>query len=174
MKLGTKSLLFGVHQFAWHPITVWLAYRRLYGRKPSFRESVCILVHDWGYWGCSTMDGQDGINHPFAGARIVSVLFDRADSTTWFDFCVRHSRTLSQRRMVTPSRLCWADKCSMMHDPWWFYAFRARLTGELAEYRENAARSGFLPSCYPDRMWHTKLVKHLDEMAQEVARGAGR
>ena len=34
MNIGTKSLLYGAHQFALHPFFVALAWRRLYGRWP--------------------------------------------------------------------------------------------------------------------------------------------
>lgn len=27
MRIGTKSILFGVHQFIWHPVTVYIAWR---------------------------------------------------------------------------------------------------------------------------------------------------
>lgn len=57
MKTGTKSLLFGVHQFIWHPLTVLLAWIKLYG-WPAWEELVCIIIHDWGYWGKSNMDGE--------------------------------------------------------------------------------------------------------------------
>ena len=43
MKVGTKSLLFGVHQLLWHPLTVWLGWIKLYKKPPSFKEAVCIL-----------------------------------------------------------------------------------------------------------------------------------
>ena len=34
MKVGTRSLLFGSHQFMLHPLFVAIAWRRLYGRWP--------------------------------------------------------------------------------------------------------------------------------------------
>ncbi|MCK5235828.1 MAG: hypothetical protein KAR06_02490, partial [Deltaproteobacteria bacterium] len=60
--VGTKSLLFGVHQFIWHPITVLIAWCKLYG-WPTWPELVCIIVHDWGYWGKPNMDGPEGEKH---------------------------------------------------------------------------------------------------------------
>jgi len=47
MKVGTKSLLWGVHQIFWHPLTVTLAWRELYKKWPSWKEFVCIFIHDW-------------------------------------------------------------------------------------------------------------------------------
>lgn len=46
MNVGTKSLLFGVHQFIWHPITVTLAWHRLREAGPS-HESTCRRVGLW-------------------------------------------------------------------------------------------------------------------------------
>lgn len=57
--VGTRSLLFGVHQFLWHPWTVYRAWRYLYG-KPTWREVVCIFLHDLGYFGKPNMDGEEG------------------------------------------------------------------------------------------------------------------
>lgn len=169
MTTGTKSLLFGVHQFAWHPVTVWIAWLRLYREAPSWRVTACIVFHDWGYWGVKEMDGPDGEYHPTLGARIAHRLFDESTSYEWHDFCLHHSRYLSQKLGVEPSKLCWADKFSMLHDWQPFYLFRARLSGELAQYRANADRRGFIPLAAPDRCWHNKLVKLLDEMSREKA-----
>ena len=134
MKIGTKSLLFGVHQFFWHPLTVYLAWKRLYGR-PSFRESVCIFVHDWGYWRAGDIDGEIGCLHPESGARIIGRLFDDAHR----DLVLLHSRRYARAHGSEPSKLCWADKLSIMYDPEWFYLLRARASGELYEYRNQAA-----------------------------------
>ena len=88
MRVGTKSLLFGVHQFLWHPVTVILAWRKLYG-WPSARETVCILVHDGGYWKAADMDGEWGMNHPELGAKIAGSLF----GDTYYDLVLLHSLT---------------------------------------------------------------------------------
>ena len=132
MNVGTKSLLFGVHHVLWHPLTVWLAWKRLYG-WPSWREMICIIVHDWGYWGSPNMDGPEGEDHPTRSAMfgIVKLLGDDA-----VVLVARHSRQLSRALGVEPSRLCWADKLSIRYEPCWFYLLRARLSGELFEYRQ--------------------------------------
>lgn len=163
MQIGTRSLLFGVHQFLWHPITVYVAWCRLYGQRPTWRETVCIVVHDWGYWGCENMDGSQGGRHPELGAAIAGRLF----GPKWYDFVLLHSRYLSERLGREPSKLCWADKCSMIYDWQPFYLLRARLTGELAEYRANADRRGFIPLAAPDRCWHDKLVRRLVALAHK-------
>lgn len=165
MKLGTKSLLFGVHQFLWHPVTVWRAWRELYGVRPSWRECVCIFLHDWGYWGCETMDGFDGARHPRRGARIAGWLFG-------FDFyllVLLHSRTYAAELGKAPSKLCWADKLSMAYEPQWFYLLRARWTGELAEYRAHAHARGQFGAELTDAQWHERLVQWLRVMARREA-----
>lgn len=161
MKLGTKSLLFGVHQLAWHPVTVWRAWRALYGKAPTWRETVCIIVHDWGYWGCADMDGEAGKQHPRVGAAIAGRLFGPA----YHDLVLLHSRSLAEQLGREPSRLCWADKASMLHDPAWFYLLRARATGELREYRWNA-RAHF-PLMGTDRDWLAWLKARLTRLARE-------
>lgn len=161
MKVGTRSLLFGVHAFWWHPITVWLAWVRLYGEFPSWRETVCIFVHDFGYWGCSEMDGPEGERHPERGAKIVGFLFGFEE----YKLVLHHSRTYAKKLGAKESALCWPDKASMVYDPTWFYLIRARLSGELKEYRANADRNDFVPSSAPDRVWHRKLVERLERRA---------
>lgn len=133
MKVGTKSLLFGVHQFLWHPLTVYWAWARLYGR-PDLRELVCILIHDWGYWGSAEMDGASGARHPELGASIASKLFNHE----YRDIVLLHSRRYARGCGLVPSKLCWADKLSIVYEPEWFYLLRARASGELDEYRKQA------------------------------------
>lgn len=135
MRVGTKSVLFGVHQCLWHPITVILAWRHIYGTYPSWRMLICIIVHDLGYVGCSTIDGEDGERHVELGARIAGWLF----GSRYRDEVLFHSRHYARNAQRDPSDLCWADKASVLFDPAWFYLLRARLSGELSEYRGNAA-----------------------------------
>ena len=166
MKLGTKSLLFGVHQFAWHPFTVWLAWVRLYREFPTWRECVCIVVHDWGYWGCSNMDGEEGRNHTELGARIAGRLF----GPKYYELVKYHSRHLSRVHQRGPSKLCWPDKFSMIYDPQRFYMMRARASGELTEYIANARESGFISVWENSQAWHRKLVAMLSKLAAEHAK----
>jgi hypothetical protein len=160
MNVGTKSLLFGVHQFLWHPLTVWLAFRRLYGRVPNRWETLAIVVHDWGYWGKSNMDGPEGEEHPQLGADIVKWVAIRCRSVherpitfaiRWYWFTKYHSRFCAAANSAKPSDLCWADKLSVWYEPKWFYLLRARLSGELKEYRLNAKHR--VPLCAPDIYW---------------------
>jgi hypothetical protein len=163
MRVGTKSLLFGVHQFLWHPLTVILAWRKLYG-WPSARETVCILVHDWGYWKAADMDGEWGMNHAELGAKIAGSLFGDA----YYDLVLLHSRRLARELGATPSKLCWADKASILFEPEWFYLLRARASGELAEYRDKAAWQVRIEES--DGKWFKWLKRDLAKAALAKAR----
>lgn len=131
MKLGTKSILFGVHQILIHSIVVWLAWIKLYG-LPSFKELICIIIHDWGYYGKDNIDGPEGKRHPELGAKIAGKLFGKE----YYDLCLYHSRFYANRDNVNPSKLCWADKYSIKLEPYYFYVCRAIITGEMKEFRE--------------------------------------
>ena len=159
MNVGTKSLLIGVHQFIWHPITVLLAWIELYG-LPNWKELVCIIIHDLGYYGCSNMDGPEGEKHPEYAAYLAWKYLDEKQdiydafsilstqipkgpvkNSLWY-LCLFHSRHYARSKNTEPSKLCWADKLSIKYDPWWFYLPRAWLSGELFEYRKLHASMG--------------------------------
>jgi hypothetical protein len=157
LSVGTKSILFGVHQFFWHPITVILAWIELYG-FPNLKELVCIFVHDLGYWGCPNMDGDEGELHPFFGAHFANRWLDPSHQGwgfpgTYMHLCLFHSRTLAKLHRAEPTKLCWADKLSIKYDPWWFYLLRARLSGELDEYMSDAIKHGFIDKNATRREW---------------------
>lgn len=132
MKIGTKSLLFGVHQFAIHPWFVAWAWWRLYGFPLDPRLWVAFIIHDWGYWGKPNMDGPEGEQHPEFAARIAGRLF----GPEWYYFCRYHSRFLAKLDGMPYSRLCVADKLAITLCPEWIYLPLARLSGELPEYME--------------------------------------
>lgn len=185
MKTGTKSLLFGVHQFLWHPITVWFAWIWLYRQIPSFKETICIIIHDWGYWGKAKMDDAEGERHPEVGAKIAHFLFDGFEdgspsqedpyssdelrrSFRWYQLCLYHSRHYARNAGVEPSKLCWADKFSIIFEPWWLYLPRAWASGELFEYREIAKE--FIPLTATHRRWYSWIQNRLATLAR-VRRG---
>jgi hypothetical protein len=148
MNIGTKSLLFGVHQFILHPISVLLAWIKLYG-KPSWKELICIIIHDWGYFGSPNMDGREGERHPEFAAKIVGKLFGQE----YHDLCLYHSRHYARKAGHMPSKLCWADKLCIKYNPWWLYIPLSWLTGELFEYRRNTADAGFIAETATHREW---------------------
>lgn len=131
MKLGTRSTLFGVHHFLLHPFLVWLAWARLYRSLPTWRESLCILIHDIGYLGCDDMDGDQGSRHPELGAAIARrVLGEDERKLVLF-----HSRFTANLYGESVSRLCAPDKLVLFLYPAWLYTFLATLSGEGKEYQ---------------------------------------
>jgi hypothetical protein len=50
MKIGTRSLLFGAHQFLLHPLCVAIAWTMLYGFPTDPRLWMAFLIHDAGYY----------------------------------------------------------------------------------------------------------------------------
>jgi hypothetical protein len=106
------------------------------------------------------MDGQSGIHHPMFGSEIAGRLF----GDYYRELVLLHSRHLAAKLGATPSKLCWADKASILFDPEWFYLLRARASGELAEYREKAAWRVAIGES--DRKWFKWLKGHLADLAE--------
>lgn len=137
MRTGTKSLLFGYHQFILHPLIVWAAWVKLFGWTWDLRIILSFFLHDVGYFGRPNMDGPEGKDHPYIGAWIMSKLFDGPHSTTWFDFNLLHSRDMARRFDRGLSRLCYADKLSFVLYPSWLLQLLYWLSDEDKEYRMN-------------------------------------
>ena len=132
MRIGTRSLLFGCHQFLIHPLFVLLGWIWLYGvRSLSPGLLLAIVIHDWGYWGAPDLDGVEGSNHPVRAAQMIRRMTKRGDLA---DMVLLHSRSLSRRLSREPSRLCWADKWGTVIMPSLLWAVLAWLSGEGAEY----------------------------------------
>lgn len=145
MKLGTKSLLWGAHQFILHPIFVFIAWRKFYRPNPTDKgitrkppglagRILASIVHDWGYWGCPTMDGPCGDQHSVWGANLVYRL---TRSQWWYEEVLCHSRFFAKRMGMIPSNFCWVDKWATASMPSCLWATLAWLSGEGYEYLEN-------------------------------------
>lgn len=139
LSIGTKAVLFGVHAFWWHPITVAIAWRKLYGRWPNhLQEWLAIFVHDLGYWGKPNIDGPEGEEHPMG---VSNWLFNHKLFIA--SYLVRfHSRKIAKRFNCDPSILSDADKASLLYDPSWFYRLRGWLSGETKEFLDRAIVRG--------------------------------
>ncbi len=163
MKVGTKSILFGVHCFFIHPWIVAIAWWKLYGFPYDLRLWVAFFIHDLGYLGKPNMDGEEGERHPELGARIMGWLFDKeapsekplfsernnwdiwamvkhnyilrySEHGFWYRFVYYHSRFLCKQNGHHYTPLCVADKLAIVIEPSWMYLPRAWLSGELHEY----------------------------------------
>jgi hypothetical protein len=171
MKIGTRSLLFGIHQIFWHPLVVTMAWWHLYGR-PSFKEFICIFIHDWGYWGKSNIDGNEGIKHPVCGANIAYRLF----GDPYWEFCAGHSRSyinLVNMRFgferYTLSKLCWADKLSFCFESKWYYIFRATLSGEFKEIYDLSIKNDIIKEGASKSDWYDAMYNYC-VMQPEITR----
>ena len=172
MKVGTKSVLFGAHQFALHPLLVTVAWWRLYGFPRDPRLWIAFAIHDLGYISKPNMDGPEGETHPEWAARIMGRLF----GPEWHDFCLLHSRFYAKQLGRQPSRLCVADKLVIAMEPSWLYVPRVRLTGEIREYRQGrrgrtrarvASKGWSHDDEEPDWSWHCRVRDYCRAWAYE-------
>lgn len=178
MTLGTKTILFGVHQFFLHPFLVLIAWVKIYKSFPSWRELICIFIHDWGYWGRTNLKDADGDKHPELGAKIAHWLFDRVEwetmcgfatngeqtttrwpvrSTKWQDFILGHSSFYTIRNNITESKLFAPDKYWHCMIPLWFYKVLAIPSGEFRHYRELKHARMVAEEKVTDTEWWSKL-----------------
>jgi hypothetical protein len=122
MTEGTKSYLFGCHQFLIHPIIVVLAWQELYKRMPKFWELVCIFLHDVGHVGKEYLTYyEEKKKHWKMGARIAYKLF----GLKGFHFIAGHTSQSGYPR----TRLYWADKYSWTIAPRWWLRLNDKIEG---------------------------------------------
>ena len=135
MRVGTKSVIFGVHCILIHPFFVAWAWWKLYGFPWDPRLWVAFFVHDVGYLGKPNVEGREGQEHVVLGGRIMGSLF----GPEWRDFVMCHSRHWAKRAEKAFSKLCPADKLAFVMTPGWLYLPMARMSGELYEYMRVAS-----------------------------------
>ena len=133
MTPGTKSVLFGAHQFLLHPLFVALAWWKLFGPPLDLRLWFAFFIHDLGYLGKRNLDGPEGETHPEPGAKIMEKLFGKK----WGELCRYHSRSLARKAGVPPSLLSYADKYATALYPRWLYLTQVKATGEVREYLQH-------------------------------------
>jgi hypothetical protein len=152
VKLGTRSLLCGAHQFVLHPLFLLIAWTQLYGVPCDPRLWLAFLVHDLGYFGLPNMDGPEGKLHVEFGARLMSIF-----GKEWGDFTRYHSRSYAALNGAQPSRLCAADKLATCLVPAGLYLFMVNLSGEIEEYMADTPaadqRDWFAKICAGSQRW---------------------
>ena len=99
MRVGTKSVIFGVHAILVHPFFVAYAWSRLFGFPWDPRLWFAFLVHDLGYIGKANMEGREGQQHVVLGGRIMGWLF----GPEWRDFTCA-IRGIGRRELVRSTR----------------------------------------------------------------------
>jgi hypothetical protein len=160
MKIGTRSVLFGAHQFLIHPWFVAWGWWRLFGFPWDPRLWFLFFFHDVGYLGKPNMDGPEGEEHPVLGARLAALLdghwplrpkfmvalgYEQVLPTwetrrgtvvmgRWALLSLLHSRFFAKSLRLPVSQLCYADKMAICLTPFWLYLPMTRATGELREY----------------------------------------
>lgn len=177
MKIGTKSILFGAHQFVLHPLFVAWAWWRLYGFPCDLRLWIAFFVHDLGYWGKPNMDGPEGDRHVELGAFIMWFLFDWNSNELmigkWYNLCLYHSRFYAKKNNMPFSRLCVADKLSIVLEPAWLYLPRVRWSGEIKEYMA-LAKSKYetmMLSTDTEKRWFFDVQEYLSRWVVEHKNG---
>lgn len=161
--IGTKSVLFGVHSMFFHPWNVGYTWRRVYGEWPSLYEWCAVIFHD-NYWGLVNIDGLEGKQHPFGGARIAGAVAyclarlrgeqnPREIGVEIYFLSLLHSRSAAKQLRLTPSKLCAPDKLCVLYEYRWLYLLRARMSGEIREFKANALRAGHIRPEATDEEW---------------------
>ncbi len=140
MNVGTKSILFGVHQFVLHPLQVFLAWLVYYKRFPKLHQLCAIVTHDWGYWGSPNMDGEEGSKHPEIIADLWRVLFGKFGKKVAMEI-YGHSGSYAWKYNIPISKLYKADKLCVVFIPCYLYVILGSLSGELHEYMENSCQA---------------------------------
>jgi hypothetical protein len=137
MKLGTKSILIGSHQFIIHPLTLAYCWWKHYGFPFDPRLWISFFLHDIGYLFKSNIDGEEGKNHPYLGAKIMGFFFGKK----WYEFCLLHSREMAKRHNKPVSRLAIVDKWAYCKEP--LYILRIYLSGEVNEFFGHSDKSKY-------------------------------
>ena len=158
MRVGTKSILFGGHQFLLHPLCVAWGWTLLYGFPKQIQLWFAFFLHDIGYFSRRDMDGDEGRRHPERGAAIMTRLFGEK----WGKFTLAHSRYYAKTIGITPSKLCYADKMATVLMPFWLYVLLVSLSGEVHEYM-TLAESANLYTGKSRVVWARTLRNHWRE-----------
>lgn len=132
MTSGTKSYLIGCHQFLLHPLWVLLAWLDTYKSWPTWREFVCMLIHDVGVCGRDYLKGNNKEGHGELGAFWAYKLFGMEYGL----FCLGHSdeELLECEYKDTDiraarSKLFIPDKLSFLYAPLWWLKFVQQVEG---------------------------------------------
>lgn len=146
MRAGSKTLLFGTHNFIIHPIFVFIAWIIRYRSLPDLSEFIAICLHDVGLWGLPNLDGEEGEMHPQRignWLRCISMKFSDGTviATRWQNIFEKaaqivygHSRFYAMKYDLKLSKLFQADKLAVGLYPSWLYIFLGTLSGEIDEY----------------------------------------
>ena len=115
MKQGTKSVLFGDHSII-HSYLVWRSWKILFGKYPTFKQTICILLHDIGYFGTDYNTLRTNSGHAELGAYIAGRLF----GAEYAKFVLGHSSKAIEEFNIPESLLVIPDEYSWLIAPMWW------------------------------------------------------
>lgn len=169
MRIGTRSVLFGVHCFLIHPLLVALAWWKVHGLArvkigerlvwrstrlnsgAELRRAMLLPVRasilDARVWvaffvhdlGYLAKPNMDGAEGE-THPELGAAIMRRLFGEPWGDFVLLHSRYYAKKLGRPVSALSYPDKMVIVLEPWWLYLPRAWATGELYEYMEVGAQ----------------------------------
>ena len=164
MKIGTKSVLFGVHAFWLHPWIVLRAWFLIHGCRPSLAELMAILTHDLGYWGQPNMDGKDGgEKHPEKAAAWWRGRFGQFGNQV-AEIILGHSRFHAAANNIELSALFKPDKLATALYPIWIYLLLGNLSGEIKEYMDLRGTEKYpdhQPTAKTQAQWLLEVQGHM-------------
>lgn len=172
MKVGTKSVLFGVHQFAIHPLIVLRAWWIVHKCWPELHELAAIITHDIGYWGCPNMDGHEGEEHPERVAAWWRQHFGEFGIKVAIEV-LGHSRFHAGKNDLPLSRLFQPDKLASALYPRWLYLLLGNLSGEIHEYMELTKKGKYLDVVKSNKTQIEWLIETQAHMALMGLHGEG-
>ncbi len=115
MKQGTISIFIGCHSVI-HSILVFISWKIIYKKFPSFLETVCIFLHDLGHFNLNYLDSvEQKRKHWKLGAEIALYLFGEKG----FKLCAGHDNYSGYKK----SLLYKPDKYSWYIAPKWWLKF---------------------------------------------------
>ena len=121
MNEGTKSYLFGCHQFFFHPLWVLFAWRLEYKSWPKLWQIICILLHDVGIIGRQYIAVDESkLGHWMLGANIAQRLFLRLDmpKIAWKSWVLIAGHCPNESSLPK-SKLFISDKRAYLIEPMW-------------------------------------------------------
>lgn len=121
---GTVSILIGAHSIV-HSYYVSKAWKILYGKKPSVKETICILLHDIGYWGTDYYANGSNAGHAELGAKIAGLLFGRE----YWLLVLGHSASACKKFGIEHSKLERPDEYSWIIQPMFWHKIQNVIEG---------------------------------------------